>query len=248
MAFVDGLYCMETKKKMELNMKAVILAAGRGSRLGKYTDDKPKCLIERGGETLLDRELRLLSDLGIKAQDVFVVAGYLHGQLENKPCNILINKEWSVKENSYSVLVALEALDFGDDVVVLDADLCFERALLEDLIYDPRDNVLLGKEIPDTNESTGIVVDERMRALAIGKQYGNTGLVYASMYKFSKDTAVAYGRELRKKKNQSTWYTAALTDVLRESPFYVKIAEGRWCEVDDEEDLLQARKMFGGQK
>ena len=54
---------------------------------------------------------------------------------------------------------------------------------LEDLIYDPRDNVLLGKEIPDTNESTGIVVDERMRALAIGKQYGNTGLVYASMYK-----------------------------------------------------------------
>lgn len=136
MAFVDGLYCMETKKKMELNMKAVILAAGRGSRLGKYTDDKPKCLIEIGGETLLDRELRLLSELGIKAQDVFVVAGYLHGQLENKPCNILINKEWSVKENSYSVLVALEALDFGDDVVVLDADLCFERALLEDLIYD----------------------------------------------------------------------------------------------------------------
>ena len=61
MAFVDGLYCMETKKKMELNMKAVILAAGRGSRLGKYTDDKPKCLIEIGGETLLDRELRLLS-------------------------------------------------------------------------------------------------------------------------------------------------------------------------------------------
>ena len=98
-------------------MKAVILAAGRGSRLGKYTDDKPKCLIEIGGETLLDRELRLLSELGIKAQDVFVVAGYLHGQLENKPCNILINKEWSVKENSYSVLVALEALDFGDDVV-----------------------------------------------------------------------------------------------------------------------------------
>ena len=71
MAFVDGLYCMETKKKMELNMKAVILAAGRGSRLGKYTDDKPKCLIEIGGETLLDRELRLLSELGIKAQDVF---------------------------------------------------------------------------------------------------------------------------------------------------------------------------------
>lgn len=65
-------------------MKAVILAAGRGSRLGKYTDDKPKCLIEIGGETLLDRELRLLSELGIKAQDVFVVAGYLHGQLENQ--------------------------------------------------------------------------------------------------------------------------------------------------------------------
>ena len=47
-------------------MKAIILAAGRGSRMKKLTEDKPKCLIKLNGESLLDSQLRVLSNAGIE--------------------------------------------------------------------------------------------------------------------------------------------------------------------------------------
>ena len=46
-------------------MKAIILSAGQGSRLGHMTDDRPKCLIEFGGRTLLDRQLDTLVANGV---------------------------------------------------------------------------------------------------------------------------------------------------------------------------------------
>jgi choline kinase len=55
-------------------VRAVILAAGRGSRLGRHTDDQPKCLVEVGGRSLLDRHLETLSAAG--AAEIAVVTGY----------------------------------------------------------------------------------------------------------------------------------------------------------------------------
>lgn len=55
-------------------MRAVILAAGRGSRLGPHTDDRPKCLVEVGGRSLLDRHLATLAEAG--AGEVAAVTGY----------------------------------------------------------------------------------------------------------------------------------------------------------------------------
>jgi L-glutamine-phosphate cytidylyltransferase len=55
-------------------VRAVILAAGRGSRLGRHTDDRPKCLVEVAGRTLLDRHLATLAEAGIA--EIAVVTGY----------------------------------------------------------------------------------------------------------------------------------------------------------------------------
>lgn len=60
-------------------MKAVILAAGRGSRMGKETDNRPKCLIELAGKTLLQWQIEALKAGGV--QDILVVTGYLHEML-----------------------------------------------------------------------------------------------------------------------------------------------------------------------
>ena len=54
--------------------KAIILSAGQGSRLGHLTDDRPKCLIEFNGRTLLDRQLDALAANGI--EEVVVVTGF----------------------------------------------------------------------------------------------------------------------------------------------------------------------------
>ena len=62
-------------------MKAIILSAGQGSRLGHLVDDRPKCLIEFSGRTLLDRQLDTLEANGV--HEVVVVTGF-HDELVNQ--------------------------------------------------------------------------------------------------------------------------------------------------------------------
>ena len=56
-------------------MKAIIIAAGISSRLMPITDDKPKCLLEVGGKTIIQRQLEVLKQCGI--DDIVVVRGYI---------------------------------------------------------------------------------------------------------------------------------------------------------------------------
>ncbi len=56
-------------------MKAIILSAGQGSRLGALTHDRPKCLIEFNGRSLLDRQLDVLAANGIEEAVVVTVSG-----------------------------------------------------------------------------------------------------------------------------------------------------------------------------
>ena len=55
-------------------MKGIILAAGRGSRMGDMTDQKPKCLIELNGQSLIDHQLNAFKDAGI--EDIALITGY----------------------------------------------------------------------------------------------------------------------------------------------------------------------------
>ena len=61
-------------------MKAIILAAGQGSRLGHLVDDRPKCLIDFNGRTLLDRQLDALAANGVG--EAVVVTGFRDDQIE----------------------------------------------------------------------------------------------------------------------------------------------------------------------
>ncbi|MFE3186556.1 phosphocholine cytidylyltransferase family protein [Streptomyces violascens] len=63
-------------------MRAVILAAGRGSRLGPYTDDRPKCLVEVDGRSLLDLHLDTLAEVGVT--EVGIVTGYRAADLTGR--------------------------------------------------------------------------------------------------------------------------------------------------------------------
>ncbi len=62
------------------NVKAVILSAGQGSRLLPLTKDKPKCLLEIGGQTILGWQIEALRAAGIG--EVVVIAGFRHAHVE----------------------------------------------------------------------------------------------------------------------------------------------------------------------
>ena len=126
-------------------MKAIIMAAGIGSRLKKQLGNQPKCCTQVGDELLVERMLRLLAEKGIK--DVALVLGYqsevVIGRLRGKTsARFYINPFFNVTNSIASLWFAREELDGQDDVVILNGDLFFEPSLLDSVIAST-DNVVM---------------------------------------------------------------------------------------------------------
>jgi len=102
-------------------MRAIILAAGMGTRLRPITLTTPKSLIEIGEETLIERQIRFLKEKGI--DDVIVVTGYLAEKFEflreKYQVTLIHNDKYDVYNNFYTMFLVKEYLS---DTYVIDAD------------------------------------------------------------------------------------------------------------------------------
>ena len=114
---------------------AVLLAAGRGSRLGKLTERVPKPLIMLGGRTLLDRNLEALGRAGI--DDILIVTGYRSNMIESldltrygQRVQFVRNEEWDTSGVAASFMAA-EPERLGTDVVLVYGDIVYESAVLD---------------------------------------------------------------------------------------------------------------------
>ncbi len=116
-------------------MRAIILAAGQGTRLAPHTDDRPKCLVELAGQTMLSRQLAVLNGLGI--EDIVLVGGYRSDQLAGFGCKIALNQEFTTTNMVHSLFCAREALDGADDVLIAYSDIVYEARVLEALLAAP---------------------------------------------------------------------------------------------------------------
>lgn len=140
-------------------MKALILAAGVGSRLAPLTNDRPKALVDVDGRSFLLRQLDRLAAAGIEARDVVIVGGYCVDQLratlsrENLPCTVVLNERYAEWNNFYSVLAAEKALA-GHAYVQLDGDVILDEKLLPRLLAAPGEAVLAVDVRPELDEET----------------------------------------------------------------------------------------------
>jgi choline kinase len=124
-------------------MRAIILAAGVGRRLGDSVTEHPKCLLELEGRTLLDRMLDALQSVGVR--ETVIVVGHLAEQIERaagpRPgVRTLRNPDYR-KGAILSLWTAREALE--GDVLVMDADVLFPTAMLRRLVDSPHGNCFL---------------------------------------------------------------------------------------------------------
>ncbi len=155
---------------------AVILAAGVGKRLMPLTGQRPKCLIEIGGKTLLDRYLTSLREFSIK--DVTFVLGHLKEMIlprlkeAEKEFNVhyIINKNYT-RGSITSLWEAREStLNGRSDVLIMDADVLFHPSLLKKLLNSPRRSCfLLEEDFTDTGEEMKLFVQGE-RVVAISKK------------------------------------------------------------------------------
>jgi choline kinase len=117
-------------------MKGLILAAGRGSRMGSATSEKPKCLAEVQGRTLLEWQLTAMTEAGIK--DIAIVTGYKSDLLSGKNLRSFHNNRWQETNMVSSLLCASKWLQ-SDSCVISYADIFYSKQALETLISDNSD-------------------------------------------------------------------------------------------------------------
>lgn len=124
-------------------MKALILAAGKGSRLGEKTATTHKALTELWGEPLFERQLRMLNTVGIN--DIAVVTGYLNEAFDKYPVTKFVNQEFSDSNMVHSLLCASEFLFSSDEpVIILYGDIAYNTEMLRQLMDTEADLLVPG--------------------------------------------------------------------------------------------------------
>src|SRR3954447_21202736 len=156
-------------------MKAIILSAGQGSRLGHMVDDRPKCLIEFNGRTLLDRQLDALAANGI--EEAVVVTGF-HDELVSEAIarrsggpavRTIFNPFYKVADNTGSLYMAREEL--SGDCLVWNGDTLVSNALMARVVANDRPGICVSIDRKQSYDEDDMkVVEEGGRLRAIGKR------------------------------------------------------------------------------
>jgi L-glutamine-phosphate cytidylyltransferase len=229
-------------------MRAIILAAGRGSRLENEAGNVPKCLAPMGATTLLERQIQSLNAAGIG--DILVVTGY-HAELVRQVCGdrarCLENTRHAETNSLYSLWLARDYL--RDGFVVMNGDVLFHpRLLVELLSADCEDALLLSycdPAAPLGDEEMKVVVrngcvaeiTKRMDGrLADGENVGvvKFGIAGARLLVEKLDALIASGAE-------RDWAPRAFREFAQERPLYAVATRGlAWIEIDYPADYRRA--------
>jgi choline kinase len=238
--------------------KAIILSAGQGSRLGHMVDDKPKCLIDFGGRTLLDRQLDTLAANGVG--EAVVVTGF-HDELVNHAIaqrtggpnvRTIYNPFYKVADNLGSLFMAREEL--SGDCLVWNGDTLVSDPLMARVVGNGRSGICVTidrKESYDDDDMK-VVVDDDGRLRAIGKRL-STGVNGESigLLAFRGDGAErfreAIERDIRTPEGTTIWYLRVIHHLAERSEVWTLDINGEeWGEVDFPPDVERARELVAG--
>lgn len=116
-------------------MKAIILAAGQGTRLKKYTENLPKGMLSFGGKTIIERQIEMYRKCGI--DNIVIVKGYAADRIGYEGVTYYINENYAATNMVESFLTAKK--EFDDDVIVSYSDILFEERLLRGMMKSKAD-------------------------------------------------------------------------------------------------------------
>jgi choline kinase len=238
-------------------MHAIILAAGRGSRLAEHNPEgHPKCLMEFGGRSLLARHLELLSRLGIRKADL--VIGYEADRIIDHVGRLFSRPDVAFHFNPgyelgsvLSLLAARETLEADGPVIVMDADVLYHPSILQTLIEtDIANCYLLDREFEDGDEPVKIAVREGVlvefrKQLPEALDYDAIG-ESVGFFRFGAECARAVAFECARFDTEGLGdapHEEALRNVLLKHPdwFGFEDVSGMpWIEIDFPEDVVRA--------
>lgn len=113
-------------------MRAIILAAGQGTRLRPYTNDRPKCMVSLFGKPMLHRQLEVIRAAGI--HDITLVGGYKADALEAASVDVVLNPRYAETNMVSTLFCAESTMHEGEDLLILYGDIIYEPKVLVSLL------------------------------------------------------------------------------------------------------------------
>jgi choline kinase len=238
-------------------MKAVILSAGQGSRLGHLVDDRPKCLIDFSGRTLLDRQLDTLAANGV--EEAVVVTGF-HDELVEQAIakrgrgpvvRTVFNPFYKVADNTGSLFMARAEL--AGDCLVWNGDTLVSNALMRRVVDNDRAGICVTIDRKETYDDDDMkVVEEGGRLKAIGKRLeGGVNAESIGLLAFRGGGAErfrqAIEQAMRTPEGTTIWYLRVINQLAQGSDVWtLDISGEEWGEVDFPPDVEAARELVAG--
>jgi len=240
-------------------MKAIILAAGRGSRMKDLTDERPKCLVELRGKVLLDWQLEALRSAGIV--EIAIVTGYKRQLLANRGLVEFHNARWA-ETNMVSSLACAQDWLQAEPCIVSYSDIFYSPMAVQSLItceaslavtYDPNWLELWAQRFGDPlldAESFRLNPDQTLteignKPLSVDEVQGQyMGLLRLTPNGWKEILRIRAG--LSSEERDKMHMTGTLQKVIDAGSVEIAAVPyaGEWGEVDSAEDLLHSEKKY----
>ena len=239
-------------------MRAIILAAGRGSRL-QQDQEMPKCLLRFGGSSLLERHLRMLRGLGVT--EVVLALGFRHDLVEAelerigwqpRP-QIVLNPRFELG-SVLTVHTVAEAMTRGGDVLLMDADVLYDERIARVLTAgaNPVNRVLIDRNFEAGDEPVKVCVlagvpIELRKQLAPDLKYDDIG-ESVGFFRFDERAArrlAAIVAEYVASERANLPHEEAVRDLIRERSQVLEVQDvtgAPWIEIDFPLDVKRAEQ------
>jgi len=246
-------------------MKAIIIAAGMGNRLRPITNNRPKCLLEINGKTILDRQLETLRACGVN--DISIIRGYKAEMINFPGLKYYENTDYQNNNILNSLFCAEKEMD--GEFIVSYSDIIYEKNVVEELLKSEKDISLIvdedwteyyqGRTEHPIEEAENVII-QNGKIVQIGKHvtaqeaHGE----FIGMAKFSKIGAEIFKEEFQRVKNTywgkpfqktKTFEKSYLTDMFQELvdrgiDIYPVMIKKHWWEIDTNQDFEKVKKIF----
>lgn len=246
-------------------MQGLMLAAGMGKRLGKYTKGNTKCMLNVAGRTLIERAVDALKNVGINR--LVMVVGYksenlkkfINENIKDMEIVFIDNPDYDKSNNIYSLYLAKEWLE-KDDTIMLESDLIYENKMIEELVKDKNKNVALVAKYEQWMDGTVVTLDDKNRITSFVEkkdfkfdrtdEYYKTVNIYKLSKEFSKNEYIPFLEAYMKAYGLNEYYELALKAIAHLSRSDLKalpIKNIKWYEIDDAQDYDIVNCLFANE-
>jgi CTP:phosphocholine cytidylyltransferase-like protein len=226
-------------------MKAIILAAGMGTRLRPLTNDTPKALVKVNGTPMMERQIEFLLDKGIT--EIFVVTGYLHEKfdylVEKYGVEIIHNDKYAEYNNIYTMYLVKELLP---DAYILEGDVFLNHNVI---IPNPETSLYFTSRKRDFHNEWVLETDENDKVYGISVRDGDNDYIMSGISYWNKEDGEFIVRKLTEAVEGGDFSELYWDDVVRENISEVKVYVNRMdsddtFEIDSVEDLKKVEKVL----